>query len=122
MPFILNNICSKSLKFSGRHPYPNRVTKYPGYCLDAWGNDQNREVRSLGYYSEEECLQICKDLRTWDRTRLTTILGCERYWDGECFAHFRGVVIGGDYKGDTSAWTCWVFGMAGTLVFPTEYM
>ena len=70
----------------------------------------------LGYFGEEDCVKKCK-------SDFPSAHGCERYWDGECFAHTGDdVVIGGYYKDDTSAWTCWVFGTAGTLVLPTGYM
>ena len=99
------------MTFSVGDPSPDTVTKYPGYCLDNWGKDQTLGVEPLGRFSEEDCLNKCKDLSKRDVNT-----GCERYKDGQCFAHTRDVTIGGE--GDNSDYTCWVFGNAGTLVLP----
>ena len=94
----------------GQHT-EDTVTKYHGYCLDAWGNDQTLGVETMGCFSEEDCLNKCKDLSKRDVNK-----GCEGYKDGQCFAHTREVIIGGE--GDNSDYTCWVFGKAGTIVIP----
>ena len=86
------------------------VTRFPGYCLDSRGKDQNSGNKPLSgkYFKAEDCLKACNDPTGPDYLELT---GCEyNHPDRFCSIHTAEVDSGGgNSEYERESFTCFVF-------------
>ena len=85
------------------------VTRFPGYCLDSRGKDQNSGIKpqSKKYIFAENCLKACNDPTGRNYLELT---GCEYHKSKRtCSIHTAEVVSGGGNSNSREYYTCFVF-------------
>ena len=82
--------------------YSFKVETFDGFCLDEKGNDVNMVNNIPGSFTEEECLEECKNKRNEFGVK---VKACEWKGNKECIYHTRPVKYG---NGDSN-YRCSIF-------------